>query len=264
MEMKLLYSSAPTSYAEFSMLLIAAALEEELKTGMALCQGIRKTDWRGGSLWEGTRGGRSIRFLKTGVGPKRCAGSLAEALKMIQASHIHVIGYAGALDPELKLGDLVAVRKALAIRVDKNRPQWEYARVRETFDLTDGEALAASAKSAGLKSCVGDVLTSSHVLGSPAHKQLLGEKFRASIVDMETAALASVAASKSIPLSCIRAVSDEVQDTFLEPFSYDPSAPITVRARKLLDTGMIQTIRAWKKNSSVAREHLSLFLAHYL
>jgi nucleoside phosphorylase len=264
LKMKLLYSLARKPYAGFSMLLVAAALEEELKTGMVLCQGIKKIDCGKVSLWEGARGERSIRFLKTGVGPKRCAKSLAEALTRIKPSHIHVIGYAGALDPELKLGDLVAVRKAIAIRLDKDCPQWEYARVGDTFELADGEALVESATAVGLKSCVGDVLTSSRVLGSPAHKQLLREKFRASIVDMETAALACIAASKSIPLSCIRAVSDEVQDTFLEPFSYDPSVPITARARKLLDTGMIQTVREWKSNSSVARERLSLFLSHYL
>ena len=111
---------------------------------------------------------------------------------------------------------------------------------------------------------VGDVVTSPHVLGSPAHKQILWEKFQASIVDMETAALAEIAASKSIPLSCIRVVSDEAQDTFLEPFSYDPSMPIPARAKRLLDTGMIQTYREWKNHSSVARECLSRFLAHYL
>lgn len=246
------------------MLLIAAALEEELKTGLELCRDIRKVDCKGISLWQAIRGDKSVLFLKTGVGPKRSAKSLAEALEVTQPSHIHVIGYAGALDPGLKLGDLVAVKRALAASLDKDRAQWEYARLGGTFELVDGEALRQSAISAGLDACLGDALTSPHVLGSPAHKQILWEKFHASIADMETAALADVAASKSIPLSCVRAVSDSAQDRFLEPFSYDPSLAIPARAKRLLDTGMIQTYREWKYNSSVARERLSRFLAHYL
>jgi nucleoside phosphorylase len=246
------------------MLLIAAALEEELKTAMVLCRHAEKIDHKGINLWRAVRGNETIQFLKTGVGPIRSAKSLAEVLTLTEPSRILMIGYAGALDPGLKLGDLVAVEKALAISLDKDRPQWEYARVDNTFELADAGTLEQAAKSARLSACVGDVLTSSHVLGSPAHKHILWKKLHASICDMETAALAHIAASRSIPFSCIRAVSDEAQDTFLEPFSYDPSMPIPARAKRLLDTGMIQTYREWKNHSSVAKERLGRFLAHYL
>lgn len=260
----MLYSAIRTSYAGIPMLLIAAALEEELKTGMAVCRDIQRLDAKGIGLWKAARGDKKILFLKTRVGPKRSAKSLAAALETVKPSHILVIGYAGALDPELKLGDLAAVDKALSIRLDKDRPQWEHARLGSVCELMDGEALAQSARSAGFNVRVGDVVTSPYVLGSPLQKQILWKKFRASIVDMETAALADIAASKSVPLSCIRVVSDEVQDTFLEPFSYDPSMPIPARAKRLLDTGMVQTYREWKNHSSVAMERLSRFLAHYL
>ncbi len=260
----LLYSMVQASYAGIAMLLVAAALEEELKTGMALCREIEKIDCKRIHLWHAIRGDKKILFLKTGVGPKRSAKNLAEALKVTRPFRILVIGYAGALDPELKLGDLVAVKKALAVSLNKDRPQWEDAGLSGTFELVDGEALAQSAKSVELDACVGNALTSSHVLGSPAHKLLLWEKFRSSIVDMETAALAEIANSKSIPISCVRAVSDEARDTFLEPFSYNPSMPIPARAKRLLDTGMVRTYREWKTHSSVASERLGRFLANYL
>ena len=102
------------------------------------------------------------------------------------------------------------------------------------------------------------------MLGDPERKHLLFEKFHASIVDMETAALAFVAAAKTIPLSCIRVISDEARDTFLTPFSYDPSTNIPSRAIKLLDNGMIKTYQEWKDHASVAKESLNRFLSHYL
>ena len=110
-----------------------------------------------------------------------------------------------------------------------------------------------SALSSGLRACAGATMTSSYVLGNPAHKRLLYEKFHASIVDMETAGLARVAQSAKIPLSCIRVVSDEAGDTFLAPFSYDPSAGIPARAMKLIGTGLVETYREWKTHSSAAK-----------
>jgi nucleoside phosphorylase len=101
-------------------------------------------------------------------------------------------------------------------------------------------------------------------LGDPVHKSLLYEKFRASIVDMETAALARVAAARSVPLSCIRVVSDDAADSFLAPFSYDPSARLHTRARKLASTGMAKVYRQWKNNTTVARKRLGMFLEQYL
>jgi nucleoside phosphorylase len=136
--------------------------------------------------------------------------------------------------------------------------------VESEFELVGVESLIQSAVSAGLNACTGDTLTSSYVLGNPDHKRLLHEKFHAAVVDMETAALARVAQSEAIPLSCIRAVSDEAEDTFLVPFSYDPSAGIPARARQLIRTGMVETYREWKIHSSTAGESLSRFLSRHL
>jgi nucleoside phosphorylase len=246
------------------MLLIAAALEEELDAGMAHCQNHARIHSRSVKLWQAARGVKTMHFLKTGVGPKRSAARLEETLKMIRPSHILIIGYAGALDPGLKLGNLVAVRRAMAFSLDKDYPDWEHVQVDGELELTDCVTLARSARSAGLNACTGDSLTSSYVLGDPSQKRLLYEKFHASIVDMETAALAFTAAAAKIPLSCIRVVSDEAQDTFLAPFSHDPSAGIAARAAGLLETGIVQTYRQWKDHASAAKESLSCFLAHYL
>jgi nucleoside phosphorylase len=198
------------------------------------------------------------------VGPKRSAATLEQALTVLQPQKILAIGYAGALDADLKLGELVAVRKALACSLDEERSGWEHARLDEIFQLADCEVLARSAKSAGLAVSTGDALTSAYVLGEPAHKRLLCQKFHASIVDMETAALARVSIARAVPFSCIRAVSDEAGDTFLVPFSHDASARAPARFKKLMDIGMIRTFREWRSHAAVAKQSLCGFLSHYL
>jgi adenosylhomocysteine nucleosidase len=246
------------------MLLIAAALEEELNTGMSLCENPRRILCKGVDLRQAVRNEKEICFLRTGVGPERSAARLEEALKTIKPAQILVVGYAGAIHPDLKLGNLVAVKKALAFSLDGNHPDWEHIQPDGAFDLNNSEALSECAKSAGLSVHIGDALTSARVLGNPEHKQLLYERFHASIVDMETAALARVALSGKIPIGCMRVVSDEAKDTFLIPFSYNPAINVAGRAKKLFDTGLTQTYRTWKKHTAIAKESLGRFLSHYL
>jgi adenosylhomocysteine nucleosidase len=260
---KRLYSGIAPPYAT-PMLMIAAALEEELETAKSLCPDSIRIEAEKIKLWQAVMREKPVCFLKTGVGPKRSAASLTKALGITRPSHILVIGYAGALDPDLKVGDLVAVEKALAFSLDDFQPAWEHVRVDGEFELLNGRVLEQSALSAGFRAKCGDTMTSAYVLGDPVHKRLLYDRFHASIVDMETAALARVAHSESISLSCIRVVSDEAQDKFLAPFSYNPAVGIPVRAMNLIGNGMVETYREWKTNSSVAKEYLGRFLSHYL
>jgi adenosylhomocysteine nucleosidase len=246
------------------MLMIAAALGEELKTAMELCGEQKNIPHRSVSLRQASRNSESILFLKTGVGPRRAMNNLEEALKAVPVTHILVIGYAGALDPGLKLGDLVAVRRAIAFSLSKEKPTWDNVQLEGAFTLVQGEALVRAAQSIRLRAGIGDVLTSSYVLGEPAHKKILYDGFGASIVDMETAALAGVAASHGVPISCIRVISDEAADSFLAPFSHDPSINIATRAGRLFDNGMVQTYRDWKSHTQIANRNLAQFLASYL
>lgn len=246
------------------MLMIAAALQEELETAKSLFPNCIKIEAEKVKLWQAAKREQPICFLKTGVGPKRSSTSLREALTIVKPSQILVVGYAGALDPDLKLGDLVAVVRALAFSLDDALPEWEHVRIDGEFELLNAQQLEQAALGAGFRVRCGDTMSSSHVLGEPAHKRLLFERFHASIVDMETAALARVAQSESIPLSCIRVVSDEARDTFLAPFSYNPAVGIPTRAMQLIGNGMVETYREWKAHSSIAKECLRRFLAQYL
>ena len=195
------------------MLMIAAALEEELETAKSLCADITRIVSEKTKLWRAVRNNTPITFVRTGVGPTRSAPRLREALRIAKPAQILVIGFAGALDPGLKLGSVVAVEKAIAL--NENPAGWDQVRAEGEFELADCPGFHQAAAAAGLSAQTGIALTSFHVLGHPAHKRLLHERFRAAIVDMETAALAQVAQSEKVRLSCIRVVSDEAEDAFL-------------------------------------------------
>jgi nucleoside phosphorylase len=247
------------------MLLIAAALAEELETALNLCSRRSKIRCAGVPVWLGTRAAETLHFVKLGAGPAQSAARLERVLTGLKATGILVIGYAGALDPALKQGELVVVDRADQLSEEFWGAPLEEIGLAGGWILSRADELCDLARGAGLPVHRGPALTSPCMMGAPAHKQVLFKKFRASIVDMETAALARVAARAEVPLSCVRAISDEACDDFLAELSYNPGAGNLQRAAKALAAGgRMRRYSQWRERSKSARQNLSKFLACYL
>jgi adenosylhomocysteine nucleosidase len=247
------------------MLLIAAALAEELETVLNLCARRRKIRCGGVPVWTGIRAGATVHLLKLGTGPARSAAALQRALADLRATSILVIGYAGALDPDLRQGELVVVERAHLLAEElRNVPLSEIS-LGSSWQLAGAEELFTLARGAGLTVSRGTALTSSSIIGVPEHKRVLFQRFGAAIVDMETAALARVASTLAIPLSCVRAVSDEADDDFLAALAYDPACGSLRRVAKMLAAGgWLHRYSQWRERSLAARESLSRFVTCYL
>jgi adenosylhomocysteine nucleosidase len=247
------------------MLLVAAALAEELNTALNLCASRRKVRCAGVPAWTGTRAGKTLHFLKLGAGPARSAGVLERALAVLKATRILVIGYAGALDPGLKQGDLVVVERADLLSEDTWGDPLSEMRLGDGWELTGAEDIFLRARAAGLPVHLGTALTSPCIMGAPEHKDVLFRKFHAAIVDMETASLARVAAAASVPLSCVRSISDEARDDFLACLSYDPEANPLQRAAKVVGARRwLSRYSQWRDRSRVARQSLARLLSFFL
>ena len=247
------------------MLLIAAALAEELETALNLCSRRKRARGAGVPLWTGMRGQEMLHFLKLGVGPARSAEMLQRALDCLKPASILIIGYAGALDPVLKQGELVVVERADLL------PEEFWDVPAKEIDPGSGWPLAcagelfAAAKAAGLPVRCGTALTSSHIIGAPEQKRVLFQKFHAAVIDMETAALARIAATAAVPLQCVRAVSDEAGDDFLAFLSHNPAAgPWQIAVQGLAAGSWLRRYSQWRERSLAARGSLRRFLAWYL
>jgi adenosylhomocysteine nucleosidase len=205
-------------------LLILAALCEELALARDLCQSKARMEPRSLNLWHGLCRDRSYYFLKTGIGPRRSARKLEHALTFLKPSSILVTGYAGALDPSLKAGDLVVAPRASMIgKAGDPHDSWE---------LGPAEELAHVATRAGLPAFVGEILTSPRPVVRAITKSRLFRDSRASAVDMETAALARTAAQACIPVGCVRAITDEAGEN-LALWHVTPRATVAVARQRL-------------------------------
>ena len=244
------------------MLLIVAALAEEIKTGLDLCRTRDKVSYGDVRIWSGTYAGSPMAFLKTGVGPSRATKKLNRLLESFRPHRILIIGYAGALAPELKLADLVVLQRASTIgeKEVKRRPLAQLE-TSSSIELYGSSELLNIAREAGLPAYCGAGLTSPLIIGAPKQKQLLHQKFHALSVDMETAALARIAQAGGIQVGCVRAVSDEADDEFLAPFTYDPDASSVDRAVRVLGAGNWRNrLQAWRDRAKKARGSMSGFL----
>jgi nucleoside phosphorylase len=246
------------------MLLIVAALAEELDIAAGLCSARTRTSVPGTRAWNAVCRGAVVHFLKTGVGPRKSSRSLEKILESFVPARILVIGYGGALSGELKLGDIVAIRRA-SLLGGNGRIPLEETRLEGTWDLAEGLRLLETARKEGIPAHLCDGLTVPVIVGDPGQKRFLRERFGPTVIDMETAALARVAATAGIPISCVRAVSDEAEDAFLAPFSYDPAVTRLGRARRVLaQRNWFHGYGEWRRRAAMARETLRRFLKAYL
>jgi len=226
------------------MLLVIAALSEELRIAQELCRSCTA----------------SVCFLRSGVGPKAAATRLSRFLESHVVSKILAFGYAGALDPDLKVGDLVAVR--LVVSIGENAP------ARTPLDQMEAEGCwnlsTDDLGSLGVEIHSASVLTTPFIIGNPEQKKLLRARFQAAAVDMETGAFARVASAAGIPLAAVRAISDEAEDSFLAPVSYDPSSTMAGKLTKAVSAGhWLRRYQDWASRAAIARASLRRFLTVY-
>ena len=144
----------------------------------------------GEARFEGTVGGRQIVLIKTGIGSEKTSAVLQTRFVAGDFGLALSAGLCGAMQPELKTGDIVA--DGASVELDYVVP------LRET------------AESLGLRFHFGRLLHTNIVL-APEAKRKLGAEQRAVACDMETAAVRRWAHPK-LPVIGVRAVFDEIHE----------------------------------------------------
>lgn len=136
-----------------------------------------------------------------GIGPaaaQRAAQALAEA----GASALAAFGVAGALEAGLRNGDLLCPERVLD----------EQGRIYATDSAWRARLLQRLAESGLPPARTAPLLTLPTALATPAAKRAARDREGAVAVDMESAAVAAVAAARGLPFLALRAIVDELHD----------------------------------------------------
>jgi adenosylhomocysteine nucleosidase len=186
---------------EISQIRKLMVVKEQLKAGHA-------DVWLG--VWEGVH----IVLVRTGMGKECALDSLKKVLSSALPAIVLSIGYAGALDLKLKVGDLVIADKVLeldqATSFAKSFPV--NPEQQDLFKMLTSQEQLVVYK--------GTLLTVNQVISDSSAKQKLGSSHKALAVDMETSSLIAHCIEKKIPLISVRAISDTMEQSLINTNSF--------------------------------------------
>jgi adenosylhomocysteine nucleosidase len=191
---------------------IFGAVKEEIagiKRAMNISDRVRldKSD-----AWFGKWKGQNIVLVRSGVGKQRAESSTLQAIDRFQPKALISIGYAGAVQPELNVGDLVIADSIIEADGEEGRKYYP-----DCYWLDRARGILCSD---GAKAVVGGLLTVNTVVHDPATKRELGKSYCAQAVEMETSAIAKVAEDKGLPVLSVRVISDSVEQELLDSTSF--------------------------------------------
>ena len=171
---------------------LVCALPLELAAFLGRCQHVKKYTggsftFRGG-LYDGIR----IAVVESGPGQTRAARATQALLDAHAPKWIISTGFAGALQPELKTGDLVVANRIVTTSGDEL-----------TIDVGMDSDTAR-----GLH--VGRLLTVDHMVRTITEKKQLAEQTSSLAVEMESFAVATVCQRAKTRCMAIRAISDDL------------------------------------------------------
>jgi len=144
------------------------------------------------SIVRGTIGHRSIEVIHTGVGEKICTERIAKFLENELFDFLISAGFAGSLNHELQVNDLLVAKNF------------------STIDLKHASLSNVSIYAANM-------LTVPALIDSNEERERIARESRASAVDMETEFIARACTAHGIPLLALRVITDTPTQPFPAP-----------------------------------------------
>ena len=138
---------------------------------------------------------KTIVVLHTGVGQKICHGRIDVFLQTVELDYLISTGFAGALDPELRVGDLL---------VSENFSSPELLQLPQIKRAEHGFSS-------------GKLVTAPRIIASETDRKRYATETGARAIDMETACIAAACEEHRIPMLSLRVISDTASEPFPAP-----------------------------------------------
>jgi len=184
---------------QLSMIVVIFALPEESRDlRRALRDSVVGDGWTRGFL-SSANCAEEIRVTHTGVGFASAAAKIAKLLSGDRPRVVISSGYAGGLDPQLKISDLLLATN---------------------FSAPGLVALCRTSAGDRRVPVFGWLTSQAAAVESVADKAALADETGAHAVDMETEAIALACSAAGVPLLSVRAISDAASQPLPVPFEH--------------------------------------------
>lgn len=206
---------------------------------------------------------KEVLTIQTGIGRNRAESTIESILTSYQPSAILSLGFAGALIPDLKIGDLVIC--ASVVSEDET-----YGTSVNPY-YADEYLLNCSVKALdgnGLKWLRGTGVTISKLASDAKGKNGLRDRIRAEVCEMEDYWIARAASGYGIPFLAVRVIYDEI-DTVLPEYNRMVDRHSNVKLDRtmiyvLTHPGQLLNMWAAYRNYCRTKESLSIFTENFL
>lgn len=191
---------------------VMGAMDVEVAALREAIAGPRVQTIFGCDVITGSLDGHPVLLVESGVGKVNAAVATA-ALAQAGAKRLVFVGVAGAIVPNLKVGDAVIATKLIQHDVDisvfghplgviSGQPAGGAA------DSAMVEGLAAACRAIGVEARLGVIASGDQFISSPARASAIASQFGAIAVEMEGAAVAQACRQIGLPFAVLRWISD--------------------------------------------------------
>lgn len=217
----------------------------------------------GCSVYRGKLEGRDCLLVRTGMGKERAESATQFVLRRYPVAAMISLGFAGALSPELTIGDVV-VCSTMHCSSGPEKGDGET----ETHHA-DASLLALASETAGEgapRFRLGSGVTVTQLASSTQKTHGLGHDFGADIVDMESYWIGRIASARQVPFIAIRSVSDTTAQG-VQPFDRILTSDGRLLWKRaavafLLHPWYLANVLTLFRNTRRAERNLTAFISH--
>lgn len=207
---------------------IMGAMPEEIEPIISKLKDLKETSYAANTYYEGTYNGKEVVVAYSKIGKVFATLTATSLIAKFGCDTLLFSGVAGAISPELNIGDLIIADGLCQHDLDITAFGHPYGYVPEgevciPTDVALRNIAKEVAKEKGLKLVEGIIATGDQFVANTERKDWISETFKAHALEMEGASVAVVCSSLDIPFFILRAISDSADmdasfnfDEFLE------------------------------------------------
>ena len=200
-----------------SKIAIMGAMPEEIAPLLAKVKNVKKIEYADNSYYEATYQGKELVIAYSKIGKVFSSLTASILLEKFGCSTLLFSGVAGAINPELKIGDLIIADKLCQHDLDISIFGHPFGYVPEGAVFVESDAgLREIAKAVALKNGLsvieGTIATGDQFVASNERKEFISTNFQADALEMEGASVAVVCDALNVPFFVLRAISDTAND----------------------------------------------------
>lgn len=196
---------------------IIGAMDEEIALYLEAMGQTTQTVKAGITYYAGVMEGKEVVLCKSGVGKVNAAVTTQILIDQFQVERVIFTGVAGAVHPDLTIGDIVVSTDCIQHDIDVSplgfapgqipfTDHWIWSADQELMQ----QAIEAGKElEAGVQVVSGRILSGDQFVASREKVQWLYEQFQAHCTEMEGASVGQVCAMNSVPFVVVRSMSDK-------------------------------------------------------